>query len=375
MRISAARAAELSRSARHERSKTWRRAGRPATLDLVEGAASSKEVWEVPMKIHLSQWRGRATLIAAVMIAVCTLMTGEGAAQDTLKIAVGLRGNWDTAASELGQRAGIFKKHGLSLGLLYTQGAGETLQALVSGVADIGVAVGTGGVMAVYAKGAPVRVIGSAMTGTNDVYWFVRADSPLKSLRDATENTTIAYSSAGSSTNLFVLGLLRVYNIKAKPTRTGDTTATFTQVMSGAIDVGYAVPPFGLQALEEGRIRIIARASDIAETRDQTVRLLVVNAHKLSKDKEVIARYVQAYTEAIDWMYTDPKAIDYYRDFAGVPPNLTKKVMSEFYFKEMLDPYRISGLETLMSETVKVKMLQAPLTKEQLAELFQVPKR
>jgi hypothetical protein len=49
--------------------------------------------------------------------------------------------------------------------------------------------------------------------------------------------------------------------------------------------------------------------------------------------------------------------------------------MSEFYSKEMLDPYRISGLETLMAESVKFKMLQAPLSKEQLAQLFKVPKR
>jgi NitT/TauT family transport system substrate-binding protein len=320
--------------------------------------------------------RARVTLIAALIIAVAaTLTSGAGAAEDRLKIAVGLRGNWDTAVSELGQRAGIFKKHGLNLGLQYTQGAGETLQTLISGVADIGVGVGTGGVMAIYAKGAPVRAVGSAMTGTNDVYWFVRADSPLKSLKDATETTTIAYSSAGSSTNLFVLGLLRVNNIKARPTRTGDATSTFKQVMSGAVDVGYAVPPLGLQALEEGKIRIVARASDIPETRDQTVRLLVVTADKLSKGKEVIDRYVRAYAETIDWMYADPKAIDYYHNFAGVPPNLAKKVMSEFYSKEMLDPYRISGLDALMAEAVKVKMLQAPLTKQQLGELFQVPAR
>ena len=33
--------------------------------------------------------------------------------EDTLKIAVGQRGNWDTSVAEIGQRAGIFKKHGL----------------------------------------------------------------------------------------------------------------------------------------------------------------------------------------------------------------------------------------------------------------------
>jgi len=36
-------------------------------------------------------------------------------ADDTLKLAIGQRGNWENAPAELGQRAGIFKKHGLTL--------------------------------------------------------------------------------------------------------------------------------------------------------------------------------------------------------------------------------------------------------------------
>src|SRR5213079_2172598 len=55
------------------------------------------------------------------------------------KLAIGQRGNWENAAPELGQKAGFFAKHGLTLELLYTQGAGETLQAVISGSVDIGI--------------------------------------------------------------------------------------------------------------------------------------------------------------------------------------------------------------------------------------------
>src|SRR5438105_1426583 len=174
-----------------------------------------------------------ALLVTPLSLAV------TAAAEDTLKIASGGRGNWDSSPSELGRRAGIFKKHGLNLDILFTAGGGETVQAVISGAVDIGVAVATGSAMAVYAKGAPIRVIGSLVTGTGDTYYYVRADSALKSLKDATENTTIAYSTAGSSTNLFALGLIKTYNIKAKAMRTGDPQATLTQVMSGQVDVGY----------------------------------------------------------------------------------------------------------------------------------------
>src|SRR5437764_8216476 len=82
-------------------------------------------------------------------------------AEDTLKLAVGQRGNWDTSVSELGQRAGIFKKHGLALELLYTQGSAETLQAVLSGSLDIGVGAGIMGALGAFSKNAPVRVIGA----------------------------------------------------------------------------------------------------------------------------------------------------------------------------------------------------------------------
>src|SRR5499433_4157513 len=105
-------------------------------------------------------------------------------AEDQLKLAIGQRGNWDTSISEVGQLAGIFKKHGLVLEIVYTSGAGETQQAVISGSVDIGVAAGVMGVLSAYSKGAPVRVIGAETTGANDLYWYVKADSPIKSLKD-----------------------------------------------------------------------------------------------------------------------------------------------------------------------------------------------
>ena len=83
--------------------------------------------------------------LAAVVMAVCA--SASASAQDSLKLAVGAPGNWDTCIPEVGQRAGIFKKHGLTLELLYTQGGGETMQAVISGSVQIGIAAGTAAVM------------------------------------------------------------------------------------------------------------------------------------------------------------------------------------------------------------------------------------
>src|SRR5271170_7578190 len=77
-------------------------------------------------------------LVAAVTALMMTIGTGH--ALETLKLAVGAPGNWDTCIPAIGQRAGIFKRHGIELELLYTQGGGETMQAVISGSVDIGIA-------------------------------------------------------------------------------------------------------------------------------------------------------------------------------------------------------------------------------------------
>ena len=80
-------------------------------------------------------------------------------AQDKLKVAIGQINNWENQVPTLGMQAGIFQKHKLELENFGTQGAGETLQPIISGSADIGIGVGTSGAMRAFAKGAPVRAL------------------------------------------------------------------------------------------------------------------------------------------------------------------------------------------------------------------------
>src|SRR5262249_8233981 len=153
------------------------------------------------------------------------------------------------SVSDVGQRAGIFKKHGLTLEILYTQGSGETQQAAISGSVDLGVSVGVMGALAAFSKGAPVRIIGSEITGAGGLYWYVRSDSPIKSIKDF-DGKTIAFSTVGASTHGVVTAFIEQYGLtSAKPVQTGGPAPTLTAVMSGQVDVGWAAPPFALDQL------------------------------------------------------------------------------------------------------------------------------
>ncbi len=156
-----------------------------------------------------------------VLIATLTLSLVGSAARaenepklDMVKLTIGQRGAWDTAITYLGSKAGIFAKHGVQLDMTYTAGTGETLQPVISGAVDAGLAVGTMGAMSAFAKGAPVRIIAAEATGAAD-YWYSRTSSPIRTLKD-TNGHTIAYSTRGSSTDSIVRAFITEFGLYGK---------------------------------------------------------------------------------------------------------------------------------------------------------------
>ena len=311
----------------------------------------------------------------AILAGALALLTLPAAAEDKLKLAIGQINNWENQAPTLGQDAGIFKKHGLVLESFGTAGAGETMQPIISGSADIGAGVGVAGVMRAYSKGAPVRILAPAFTGTGDLYWYVKADSPIKSLKDATDKNTIAYSTNGSSSNNIVVAFVQELGAKATPAATGGPAATLTSVMSGQIDIGWAAPPFGMKEIKEGKIHIIAHGSDVPSLRGQTVRVLIANANALSARKDAFVRFMAGYREAVDWMYSSPDAIKMYAKKINADEALIKDSIAQFHPKSAMQTDAMADLDGAIRDAVKLKFLDAPLTKEQIAELIQIPPR
>ena len=208
-----------------------------------------------------------AARLGFAFVAVTWLAATPVSAADKLTIAVGQREIWHGAPAALGERAGIFRKHDLDLELLFTSGSGETMQATIAVSVNIGVAAGTFGVM-----GADARARRSASSGRNsrvkDSYWYVRAELPVKSMADM-KGHTMAYSTNGSSTHANALAFVEQYKVDAKLVATGGFPATFTSVMSGQIDAGWSAPPYAMEALRKGEIRVIARSSELPLVKGQ----------------------------------------------------------------------------------------------------------
>jgi NitT/TauT family transport system substrate-binding protein len=311
-------------------------------------------------------------LIAA--LAALALLAGSAphaGAQETLKVAVPQRGAWDAGLAELGQRGGIFKKHGLNLEILYTQAGPESIQALIGGSIDIATASGVSAAVGTFAKGAPVRIIGSEIIGSPDLYWYVPAGSPIRKLEDF-NGKTVGYSLTGSSSHAGLLALIAQHKLTAKPTSTGSITATLTQTMTGQVDVGFSAIPFFLDQVEDGKIRIIATGGDVASLRSRTGRVNLTNLTTLQNRKDALNRFHRAYKETVDWMYSDPAALKHFSDYSGLPEKVVLKVR-QLIAKETMAPDRVVGIDQIVAEAVSMKFLAAPLTPDQIKELIQIP--
>jgi len=296
-------------------------------------------------------------------------------AQDHVKVAVGgQRGVGESFPSELGQNAGIFKKHGLDLEVLYTDSTGETIQAIIARGAKIGIAAGFTGVMGPYSKGAPLRIIGSTFTGGSQLYWYVRADSPIHSLKDAA-GKTVAYSSTGSSTHTAVQALQKYSGVDFKPTPTGSTPNTYAAVMSGQVDVGWAGAPFGVEQLQKGDIRVVWKANAAPALDKQTIRVIVAHADDLKANPDLYKRFMDAYVETIDWVYSTPEGLKAFADWTNLSESAARLARDEFLPLSAIDPYRLVGVDEALDDAVAFKYTAARLTKTQVEELIQIPAR
>src|SRR5258708_20429968 len=90
---------------------------------------------------------------------------------------------------------------------------------------DIATAAGVSAAAGTFAKGAPIRIIGSEMIGAPDLYWYVPASSPIKKIEDF-NGKTVAFSLTGSSSPTALLAVLPQSKLTAIPTSPGYTSPT-----------------------------------------------------------------------------------------------------------------------------------------------------
>jgi NitT/TauT family transport system substrate-binding protein len=303
-------------------------------------------------------------LLLGLAIAACPAVS-----QDKVRAAIGQRGLFDTHFIPQGVEQGIFKKNGIEVEMTWTRGGAETLQAIITDSADVAIANGILGVIGAASKGAPVKIVSAQMTGAPDLFWYVKADSAVKTMKDMS-GKTMGYSRPGSSTHLVAQALAEHFKVNPKLVSTGGVPDTRTQVMSGQIDAGWSAPPYNLDLVNDGKVRIVARGTELTAMNEQTVRVNAASVKFLKERRDVARRFMKAYHESIEWVYANPeKAAQWYAGFAKITPEVALQT-HKIFPRASVAGWPVRGLKQNIEDAVQGKQLDKPITEVQAEKLL-----
>jgi NitT/TauT family transport system substrate-binding protein len=310
----------------------------------------------------------RRTVIACLAAVVALLPQVPRA--ETLKLAVPQRGSWGTSYTDLGIRQGFFKAEGLDIEITYTEGGATNEQAVISGSVDIAIETGFLGILAAYVKGAPVRIISPASTGAPEVFWYSKAGSGLASLKDA-HGKSVGFSNPGSSSNLILLQLLKEAGVTdAKLVPVGASQNGLPMIMTGQLDICYAVPPVALPELQAKTIVRVAGGNDSEAVRNETVRVNAANLDSLQHKRDAMARFMRAYAKSRDFAYSGDAGIADYAKFSEQPVELVRYMVANFQSKDQAQLSQIKGLDRVIDEAYAAKRIPRVMKPEEFNGLF-----
>jgi NitT/TauT family transport system substrate-binding protein len=293
----------------------------------------------------------------------------SASADELIKLAVPQKGNWDSMVVVQGDEQGIFKKLGIALDITYTSGGSDTIQVVATGSVDIAMATGTTASIGAYAHGAPVRIMSAQFTGAPDMYWYVRPDSPIRSMTDM-NGKSMGFSRPGSSTYAVSHLLAKDAHVTPNFVSAGEQSANRTMVLSGQLDAGWASAPTNFDLLEDKKIRIIAKGADVAEIRAQTVRVNIGNIKFLGDRRDTATRFLKGYAQSIDWIYANQN--DALKRYLTFNPNLTPEIAKQVvkYFPKSALSLTVLGFTQSIADAIAFKSIDQPLTADQTKDIF-----
>lgn len=311
--------------------------------------------------------RRRMSRLAVTVAAVVVLAPAVAGAMDKVRELDSVKESFDVFPVHQALEEGYFKQENLDVDVIYGQGGASALQAIITGSRDIGVGIGSLAVIGAYAKGAPVVILGSTFKGADNELWYVRADSPIKSVKDL-EGKTMVYSSPGSTSNIAAAYILKTTGVKAKLVAVGGMAASRTMVMSGQVDTGWLGAPSELDLVRTGKARIIVGGDQAGELRTMTIRVIVAYRPWLEKHRDVAKRFMQAFWKGRQFNYSGEKAIERYAKMWKMDMREAREAPK--YVPPATTTLGFGNLAGVLKLAQEYKFLRAPLSKAKAEKMI-----
>jgi NitT/TauT family transport system substrate-binding protein len=303
----------------------------------------------------------------AIVAAGIAVLSAPSFAADKVRLVNSTKVVFETEHPYTALEEGIFAKHNLDVSIIHGSGGAASLQAVITGSQDIVWGNGVLGVLSAYAKGAPVRILGSNIRGVPDLYWYVKPESPIKTFKDL-DGKQMAYSRPGSTTDLAARFIAEAQGITPKFVSVGGPSGSRTQLMSGQVDSGWSVYPLNKNLLREGKIRIIGTGKEATGLNGVTIRVIAANVNWLDKNRDVAKRMMLAFKEGLEMTYASDKRLQAYAERWKLNYDDIKNAAEDTPL-EVSTIMPVAGLEKINEIALANKKIKELLTAEQLKEL------
>ena len=225
----------------------------------------------------------------------------------------------------VGDQAGIFKKHGLDLKIVDFLGGSKMAQAMAAGSIDIGDGAGTE--MALVAKGVPMLAICESTSTFPFLSIGVPSDSPVKSLKEL-KGKKMGISSPGSLTDWLAREL-------ASKEGWAPDDVTRVAIGNGAagivaafrehlVDADIGTTSLFLDMQDKGTARLLARVSDYEGPAGSGA--LFASKHLIDTNPDAVRAFVAGWVETIDFIRTHKaETVKIESGVTGLPESVMSK--------------------------------------------------
>jgi NitT/TauT family transport system substrate-binding protein len=303
--------------------------------------------------------------IAILIVAATSLFVpGPTRAEQKVRMAYISDSPGSSAPYWIAKEAGLYKKYGLDVELIFINGSTRGVQSLVAGDIEFAGAVGTSAINGKLA-GGDIVIIDSLV---NTLPYYIIGSPKIKSPEDL-KGRTLATHIPGTSADFAVRLALRKFSIDYKDIQAvmvGGSPARVAAVINGQTDFTMVTEPGKIQGEKAGMKLIV----DMAKLKIPFQFSCTVTSRKLIREQpKTVEAMVKAMADAVHFFKTNKKETirimaKYTR---GAKPNVLEG--SWLAYKELLEEDLVPTLEGL-NDTLAVQASWDPKAANAKAEDF-----
>jgi NitT/TauT family transport system substrate-binding protein len=298
-------------------------------------------------------------------------MSAPRAAAQLTTLNVGFNGFYGAAPLYVAQDAGIFRKYGLRLELVFIAGGSVSTQALIGKSLDL---LQTGGppFLNAYLRGARLKIIG----GVTNILPYVLITTSRITTAEQLRGKKIGISRYGSNTDFVVrlaLGILGLAPADVSVLQVGGSQSRLVALKAGTIDATVLSPEEAMAAQKLGLnplLDFVAKGVEFPHV------CIVAREEYLKEQAPLVKRFMAAYLESIRYFKTHKEeAVRKMMVLSRLNDREIAEKAFDVYSVSLPDDGRptIKGLETVLADFAKEDPKARGLTVAQIVDLSFLP--